>query len=215
MAATSFPAAFMFDHTADAADGARPRWPGVAYEQGGPPRRAPGPAAATVFGRSIGQKAWRSCCLPLPGLALFLIVLPRIYGFSLQATIWPRPDRALPFPFILSVSLLGQFCRQLVHTARKPRFSCSSRSAFPMFFFGRRGMAGGGDTANDSLRQLYPSKHLRHRWAWVRVNQMGASLTDVLARLAGACGVLTGVYAVLCPLPQPKITAGWRVSDAR
>ena len=46
--------------------------------------------------------------LALPGAVLYLVVLPRIYGFS--ATAAHLGDLlALVIPFILSVSFLGQF----------------------------------------------------------------------------------------------------------
>ena len=68
--------------------------------------RRPSPAAALRGRPRPGARAslLRAC----PGCALFLIVLPRVYGFSTL-----RPARAisslLAVPFILSVSFLGQF----------------------------------------------------------------------------------------------------------
>src|SRR5262249_54567883 len=75
---------------------------GVAYEQGGPSSRGRRGTVSAVIGQSLAH-----LMLALPGLALFLIVLPRVYGFSANDHLLDLIVVAIPF--ILSVSLLGQF----------------------------------------------------------------------------------------------------------
>jgi ABC-2 type transport system permease protein len=72
---------------------------GVATLGAGRRRAAP---AVAVLGKGLAH-----LLLALPGAALFLVVLPRLYGFS--ATTHLGDLLALLLPFILSVSFLGQF----------------------------------------------------------------------------------------------------------
>ena len=145
---------------------------GVAFEQGGParsppPRRAPPPS----WGR-----AWRIFLLALPGAVLFLVVLPRLYGFS--ATERSFGDLfALLMPFILSVSFLGQFVGSWFKRARDggpALHRLEPAAVLP----GRRLLAGRSDPA--LLRAasfIFPSTSAID--GLVRINQMGATLDDV------------------------------------
>src|SRR5580658_2526673 len=74
---------------------------GVAYEQGGRlgSRRRTGRA---IFGQAVAH-----LCLAMPGLALYLIILPRIYGFSTLGNVVELFLFAVPF--VLSVSFQAQF----------------------------------------------------------------------------------------------------------
>jgi hypothetical protein len=57
---------------------------GVAYALGGRANRWLRSEARAIFGQALAH-----LCLALPGLALYLIVLPRVYGFS---TLGPSPS---------------------------------------------------------------------------------------------------------------------------
>src|SRR6185369_10304002 len=69
--------------------------------------------------------------LALPGAALFLVVLPRVYGFSATAHI----GDLLTFlvPFILSVSFLGQFVSAWF-TRRETAVLLFIAVSLPLFF---------------------------------------------------------------------------------
>ena len=129
---------------------------GVAFEQGGARARRRRGTVAAVLGQGLAH-----LLLALPGFALFLVVLPRVYGFSASDRVLDL--LVLAIPFILSVSFLGQFVGQLVQAAAKPRCCCSSPSACRSSSWSaspgrskpsRRCLADG---------QLRPSEHVRHR----------------------------------------------------
>src|SRR5262249_53787041 len=75
---------------------------GVTNEQGGIAARRRRDGFHAVIGQSLAH-----LLLALPALALYLIVLPRVYGFSYSNRILDLLLMAIPF--VLSVSLLGQF----------------------------------------------------------------------------------------------------------
>src|SRR5260370_39541710 len=75
---------------------------GVALEQGGAGASRRRSAAAAILGQGIAH-----LLLALPGAALFLVALPRLYGFSATAQLGDL--FLMVVPFILSVSFLGQF----------------------------------------------------------------------------------------------------------
>src|SRR6185295_14552986 len=75
---------------------------GAAFQEGGVQARRQRGTVAAVLGQSLAH-----LLLALPGFALFLVVLPRIYGFSASDRILDL--LVLAIPFILSVSFLGQF----------------------------------------------------------------------------------------------------------
>ena len=75
---------------------------GVAFEKGGHGARRRRGAVTAVIGQSLAH-----LLLALPGFALYLIVLPRLYGFSASDRV--LDILVLAIPFILSVSFLGQF----------------------------------------------------------------------------------------------------------
>ncbi|WP_336492918.1 ABC transporter permease, partial [Methylobacterium nigriterrae] len=75
---------------------------GVAFEKGGSLGRQRRAGARAIVGQALAH-----LLLVMPGLALYLIVLPRIYGFS---TLGRLVDLfVLACPFVLSVSFLAQF----------------------------------------------------------------------------------------------------------
>ncbi len=75
---------------------------GAAFERAGRVSRQLRAGARAVFGQALAH-----LCFAIPGLALYLIVLPRVYGFS---TLGRLQDLVLlAVPFVLSVSFLAQF----------------------------------------------------------------------------------------------------------
>ncbi|MER9296758.1 ABC transporter permease [Mesorhizobium sp. M0621] len=177
---------------------------GVAYQQGGRRARRRRGTVSAVIGQSLAQ-----LLLALPGLALFLIVLPRVYGFS--ATNHVLDLIVLAIPFILSVSLFGQFVGSWFKQ-RETAVLLFVAISLPMFFL--VGVAWPVEAMPPMIRSasfILPSTFGID--GLVRVNQMGASLTDVSHDWLGLW-VLTAVYAILA-VASAKITAGWRMPDAR
>ncbi|MER9563106.1 ABC transporter permease [Mesorhizobium sp. M0571] len=177
---------------------------GMAYEQGGRSARRRRGTVSAVTGQSLAH-----LLLALPGLALFLIVLPRVYGFSASDRVLDLV--VLAIPFILSVSLLGQFVGNWFKRGETAVLLFVAIS-LPSFFL--VGVAWPLEAIPPMLRTaslILPSTFGID--GLVRVNQMGATLTDVWKDWMGLW-VLTGVYAVLT-IASSRIAAGWRVPDAR
>ena len=177
---------------------------GVAYEQGGRSARRRRGAASAVIGQCLAH-----VLLASPGFALFLVILPRVYGFSASDHVLDLI--ALAIPYILSVSLLGQFVGSWFKR-RETAVLLFIAISLPIFFL--VGVAWPLEAIPPILRtasSILPSTFGID--GLVRVNQMDATLTDVSndwMRL----WMLTGVYAVLA-IASAKIRAGWRASDAR
>jgi ABC-2 type transport system permease protein len=148
-------------------------------------RRAP---AVAVLGHGLAH-----LLLALPGAALFLIVLPRLYGFS--ATTQHLGDLlAMLMPFMLSVSFLGQF----VSTWFKHKETAVLlfiATSLPLFFL--VGVAWPVEAIPPPVRAvsfIFPSTSAID--GLVRINQMDASLMDV-SRDWTRLWILTAVYFVL------------------
>ena len=75
---------------------------GVAFEQGGRLGRRGRTGTRAIIGQAVAH-----LCLAMPGLALYLIILPRIYGFSTLGNVLELFLFAVPF--VLSVSFQAQF----------------------------------------------------------------------------------------------------------
>jgi ABC-2 type transport system permease protein len=130
--------------------------------------------------------------LALPGAALFLIVLPRLYGFS--ATTHFGDLLAMLLPFLLSVSFLGQF----VSTWFKHRETAVLlfiATSLPLFFL--VGVAWPVEAIPpllQAVRYIFPSSSAID--GLVRINQMDATLADVSADWM-RLWILTVLYLVL------------------
>ena len=128
---------------------------GAPSQQGGL-RAAAGAAAA----RRPRPERSRISCSSLPGLALYLIVLPRVYGFS---TLGRLVDLfLLAVPFVLSVSFLGQFVERLVQAPRD-RGPALHRHQPAALLPGRRLLAGRGDPAVLRAGEPRLSEHVGDR----------------------------------------------------
>jgi ABC-2 type transport system permease protein len=162
---------------------------GVAFEQGGPgARRRRGGTA--VLGQALAH-----LLLALPGAVLFLVVLPRVYGFA--ATTRLGDLLAFLIPFILSVSFLGQFVSAWF-TRRETAVLLFIAASLPLFFL--VGVAWPVEAIPPRLHDaafVFPSTSAID--GLVRINQMDARLADVFndwIRL----WVLTLAYGMLAAL---------------
>jgi ABC-2 type transport system permease protein len=160
---------------------------GVAFEQGGRAGRRGRGGVRAMIGQAVAH-----LCLALPGLALYLIILPRFYGFS---TLGHLPDLiAMAIPFVLSISFLAQFV-SLWFKRRETAVLLFIAASLPLFF--TVGVSWPVEAIPDVIREAslaFPSTSAIQ--GLVRIDQMGASLHDV-SRDWMFLWALTGIYAVL------------------
>jgi ABC-2 type transport system permease protein len=176
---------------------------GVAFEQGGHGARRRRGAATAVIGQGLAH-----LMLALPGFALYLIVLPRFYGFSAEGRVLDL--LALAIPFILAVSFFGQFVGTWFKR-RETAVLLLIAISLPLFFL--VGVAWPPEAIPRPLRLLsviFPSTSGID--GIVRVNQMGASIGDVATDWA-RLWILAFVYAALAIFAARLTTR--RASDAR
>jgi ABC-2 type transport system permease protein len=177
---------------------------GVAFEQGGLGGRRRRGTVAAVIGQGLAH-----LLLALPGFALYLVVLPHIYGFSTNGRV--LDIFVLAIPFILSVSFLGQFVGTWFKR-RETAVLLLIAISLPLFFMA--GVAWPPEAIPEILRTfsvIFPSTFGID--GLVRVNQMGATLADV-SKDWTRLWILTGVYAVLAMLAA-RIATARQVSDAQ
>ena len=154
-------------------------------------------APADVMGRAIAHLT-----LYVPALALFLVILPRIYGFS---TLGRVSDMALfGVPFVLATSLMGQAAGAYFRH-RETAVLVFVATSLPQFFL--VGVSWPREMIPpllDYIRRIFPSESAID--GLVRINQMGAALAEVRADWV-YLWLLTAVYFALA-----LITARRRVS---
>lgn len=160
---------------------------GVAHERGGRSaiRRRGGPVA--VIGQGLAHLA-----LSIPAYALYLVLLPRLYGFSYSANILDLV--AFAVPFVLSVSFLGQFIGAGFRH-RETAVLLLIALGLPLFFL--VGIAWPPEAIPPILQRLslaIPSTSGIS--GFVRLDQMGADFADV-APAWRWLWLLTGIYAAL------------------
>jgi ABC-2 type transport system permease protein len=160
---------------------------GVAFEQGGSQGRRRRTRARAIIGQALAH-----LCLAMPGIALYLIILPRFYGFS---TLGRLIDLLLMvLPFVLSVSFLAQFTG-LWFKRRETAVILFMAVSLPLFFM--VGVSWPVEAIPDFIRsasRVFPSTSAID--GLVRINQMGATLHDV-SRDWSALWILTAVYGFL------------------
>jgi ABC-2 type transport system permease protein len=129
-----------------------------------------GPAG--LFGRSLGHLT-----IYAAALALFFIVLPRVYGFS---TLGRVADLALfAVPFVLATSFMGQAAGSLFRH-RETAVLVFVATTLPQFFL--VGVSWPREMIPpvlEQLRRIFPSESAID--GLVRIGQMGASLGEVRA----------------------------------
>ncbi|MBV8663374.1 MAG: ABC transporter permease [Hyphomicrobiales bacterium] len=156
--------------------------------------------------RAIIGQAIAHLFLAMPGLALYLIVIPRIAGFS---TLGGLIDLiAMTIPFVLSVSFLAQFA-SLWFERRETAVLVFIAMSLPVFF--TVGVSWPVEAMPDFIRQV--SRAIPSTSAidgLVRINQMGASLHDVAQDWAflWALAAIYGALAIGAALVFRKREAG-------
>jgi ABC-2 type transport system permease protein len=143
--------------------------------------------AATIAGRAIAHLV-----LYMPALLLYLVVLPRFYGFPALGHVGEL--LALAAPFILATSLLGQAAGAWFKSPETPIILFVGLS-IPMFFlvgfaWPREAIPGAVLAAGAVFPSGFAIDGLVH------LNQMGASLREV-GRDWGGLWCLAGVYLAL------------------
>jgi ABC-2 type transport system permease protein len=160
---------------------------GVAFEQGGAGAQRRRGSVAAVIGQALAH-----LLLALPGCALYLVVLPRIYGFSYSDRVLDL--LVLVMPYILAISFMGQLIGSAFRR-RETAVLLLIAVSLPLFFL--VGVAWPPEAIPRFLRIAsiaLPSTSGID--GLVRVNQMGASFMDIF-RDWTRLWVLVGVYAVL------------------
>jgi ABC-2 type transport system permease protein len=163
---------------------------GVAFEQGGREARRRRGGARAILGQGLAH-----LCLAMPGVALYLIILPRAYGFSTLGR--PLDLLLMAIPFLLAVSFLAQFVGEWFRR-RESAVLVFLATSLPLFLL--VGVSWPVEAIPDALRTVsraFPSTSAID--GLVRINQMGASLHDV-SRDWITLWVLAGVYALLAVL---------------
>ena len=130
---------------------------GAAFESDERRSRQLRAGARAVFGQALAH-----LCFAIPSLALYLIVLPRVYGFS---TLGRLEDLVLmAVPFVLSVSFMAQFVGAWFKR-RKSAVLLLVAVSLPLFFM--VGVSWPVEAIPDFVRAEQPRlpQHLRHRRA--------------------------------------------------
>lgn len=170
----------------------------VAYQRGGAAARRRRGDATAVIGQALAH-----LMLALPGFALYLIILPRIYGFSSDGRLLDM--LAMVIPFILSVSFLGQFVG-VWFPRRETGLLLIVAFSLPLFFL--VGVAWPVEAIPEMLRRAsYALPSTSGIDGLVRLNQMGASLSDV-SRDWHHLWILVALYAVMAMAAARLSTAG-------
>jgi ABC-2 type transport system permease protein len=177
---------------------------GVAFEQAGAEGRRRRAGARAILGQALAHLG-----LALPGVALYLIILPRLYGFS---TLGRLIDLFLiVLPFVLSVSFLAQFISAWF-TRRETAVVLFIAVSLPLFFM--VGVSWPVEAIPDFIRaasRAFPSTSAID--GLVRINQMGATLRDV-SRDWMSLWALTGIYGLLAVLAA-HMSNRREIADAR
>jgi ABC-2 type transport system permease protein len=153
--------------------------------------------AVVIIARAIAHLT-----IYIAALALFLLVLPRIYGFSMLGSV--RDLALFAIPFILATSLMGQ-AAGLLFKHRETAVLIFVATTLPQFFL--VGVSWPREMippALDAIRRIFPSESAID--GLVRINQMGASLSEVRADWL-YLWLLAAVYFCLALVAAHKRTA--------
>jgi ABC-2 type transport system permease protein len=159
----------------------------VSFEQMGAAARRRRGGFRAILGQALAH-----LCLAMPALALYLVILPRFFGFSTLGR--PLDMLAMAIPFVLSVSFLGQFV-SLWFKRRETAVLVFIATSLPLFFM--VGVAWPVEAIPEVVRafsRVFPSTSAID--GLVRINQMGATLNDVRRDWINLW-MLTGVYGGL------------------
>jgi ABC-2 type transport system permease protein len=160
---------------------------GVAYETGGRAAQLARGSSVVVFGQGLAHLV-----VYLPALLLFLIILPRIYGFS---TLGRLPDLFLfAATFILATSFLGQAAGTWFKH-RETAVVLFIATTLPQFFL--VGLSWPVEAIPPVMRligSVFPSEAAID--GMVRINQMGASLAEVSRDWIALLGLLLVYFLI-------------------
>jgi ABC-2 type transport system permease protein len=177
---------------------------GVAFEEGGSEGRRRRAGVRAILGQALAH-----LLLATPGIALYLIILPRIYGFS---TLGQLIDLFLmAVPFVLSVSFLAQFV-SVWFKRRETAVVLFIAVSLPLFFM--VGVSWPVEAIPDAIRaasRIFPSTSAID--GLVRINQMGASLHDVWRDWMNLW-ILTAIYGLLA-VAAARLFANVEVAHGR
>jgi ABC-2 type transport system permease protein len=143
---------------------------GGVFQSGGVAARRQRNRPRAIIGQAIAH-----LILALPAFALFLIVLPRVYGFSTLGS--PLHLLVMVIPFVLAISFLAQFAGSWFKRGESVVILFVATS-LPLFFM--VGISWPADSIPPVLRalsRLFPSTSAID--GLVRINQMGATISDV------------------------------------
>ncbi len=163
---------------------------------------APRAAATGLLGRAFAHLT-----IYIPALALFLVVLPRIYGFS---TLGRLTDMALfAVPFLLATSFMGQAAGGFFRH-RETAVLVFVATTLPQFFL--VGVSWPREMIPpllDEVRRVFPSESAID--GLVRINQMGATLSEVRADWL-YLWLLAAIYFILAVVARRR--ASIEIADA-
>jgi ABC-2 type transport system permease protein len=160
---------------------------GVAFETGGRQARRARTSAIAILGNAIAH-----LLVYVPALLLFLVVLPRVYGFSALGD--PRDLFIFAVTFILTTSLFGQAVGSWFKRRETPVLLFIA-ATLPQFFL--VGLSWPVEAVPPILRafgRIFPSEAAID--GLVRINQMGASLRDVLGDWTALIWLAAAYYLV-------------------
>jgi ABC-2 type transport system permease protein len=172
---------------------------GTAFERGGGTARQARASATAIVGQGLAH--WT---LYVPAMLLYFVVLPRVYGFSTLGSVWALA--AFSVPFILATSFLGQ-ALGLLFRHRETAVLLVIASSLPQFFL--VGVSWPAEALPGFLRQareLLPSVDAID--GLVRINQMGAKLTEVRPDWLVLWGLVLLYFAISMALVQLRAVRG-------
>lgn len=171
---------------------------GVAHEAAGPAARRLRGSPVAIAGQTLAHLV-----LALPAWTLYLVVMPRLYGFAATTNVLAL--LALAVPFILAASLIGQIFGGLFRR-RETAVALLLAFGLPLFFLA--GVAWPPEAIPPAIRALaraIPSSAGID--AILRVNQTGASLAEVRPEWLHLW-LLVAIYAALAVLVPRLQTRG-------
>ena len=146
-----------------------------------------GGAFASVLGRGVAHLT-----IYLPALALYFIVLPRFYGFSTLGQ--PLQLFALASLFVLATSFMGQAAGALFKHPETPTLIFLGTSLPQLFVTGFSWPREALPKSAQGLGYIFPSDFAID--GIVRINQMGASLWEVVRDWRGLWSLAVIYFAL-------------------
>jgi ABC-2 type transport system permease protein len=154
-----------------------------------------GSTAAAVFGRGVAHLT-----IYLPALALYLIVLPHVYGFSMLGSV--GQSFALAFVFLLATSFLGQAIGAWFTKPENATLVLIATSLPQFFTMGFAWPREAIPPVATALGRVFPADFAID--GIVRINQLGANIWDVSRNWAGLWLLLV-IYFVLAIISARSI----------